>query len=493
MIFIKPGKLAVVSLLIIITLQEVGAQPVVSTGTVPASLNPSGTVLAARWRGFGNNAQRRIYVGWGNIGSPGPTGGRQEATQTFGANNTITLTYNASTFSLTASLTNNSSGITWSASFPSLNTTSISSQLCRLNYLTFSLRNSIGNSAQVSLNNLTLNGNNLGSFSLPFNAPSDLFWNIGNFDFSGSWTLTGTLEFGTGNLANSESGKLEVSVGVRNPVTSTSLSAFCAGGTSTVSFTGLYPGRNYTVNYDIAGTAFTSPSFTTDASGNGSFVVGPLTATNYNQLFTASSFLTNASCSHGATVLNSATLLEGTGCSSLPVTFGNVDVRATSEGNLIFWTTATEVNNSHFFVEKSQNGMDWISIGKVNGQGNSSVVKKYSFIDRDKSSGRSLYRIRQVDFDGKYSFSKIVKAEIRETGKVVLSPVPVNDLLSIEVPASRKLKQITLYSYNGERVLRKDLPGQPVKLSLRSLKQGTYVVRLVFADGQETIERIVKQ
>lgn len=66
-------------MLIVLTMasvnQDILAQPIVGAGQVPGSQNPSGTVLAARWRGFGNNVQRRIYVGWGNIGSPGPTGG----------------------------------------------------------------------------------------------------------------------------------------------------------------------------------------------------------------------------------------------------------------------------------------------------------------------------------------------------------------------------------------------------------------------------------
>ena len=486
-------------MLIVLTIasvnQDILAQPVVGAGQVPGSQNPSGTILAARWRGFGNNVQRRIYVGWGNIGTPGPTGGRQETTPTFatGSNtNTITLVYNAATFSLAATLRNNGTGQTWTATFLNLNATSISAQLCRLNYLNFSLQNNIGNSAQVNLSNLILNGNNLGSFVLPFNGTATS-WNISNFDFSQSWTLTGTLDFGSGNLANSESGKLEVSVGVRNPMTSTTLTSFCAGGNTTVSYTGLLPNRSYTVNYDIAGAPAASPSFTTDASGNGSFSIGPLTAANYNQLFTTSSVLASGGCTHAATVLNTATLLENSGCAILPVTFGQVDARENSQGVQISWTTVTETNNSHFLVERSMDGRNWSTIGKVNGQGNSSIIRQYIYVDTEDRSGRLIYRVRQVDFDGQFSFSKTRIVDRRTRGRILITPVPATDQLTIDTQGLSSVTEIQVISYSGAIVYHQKKPGRHQQIRLESWRAGTYVVKLLFADGSQQTHRIIKQ
>lgn len=357
--------------------------------------------------------------------------------------------------------------------------------------MNFSLQNNIGNSAQVNLSNLILNGNNLGSFVLPFNGTATS-WNISNFDFSQSWTLTGTLDFGSGNLANSESGKLEVSVGVRNPMTSTTLTSFCAGGNTTVSYTGLLPNRSYTVNYDIAGTPASSPSFTTDASGNGSFNIGPLTAADYNQLFTTSSVLASGGCTHTATVLNTATLLENSGCAILPVTFGQVDARENSRGVQISWTTVAEINNSHFLVERSMDGRNWSTIGRVNGHGNSSILRQYTYVDAEVRTGRLIYRLKQVDFDGRFSFSKTLIVDRRTRGRILITPVPATDQLTIDTEGSSAVTEIQILNYSGATVYQKKMPEQRQQIYLHSWKAGTYVVRLQFTDGSQQAYRIIK-
>lgn len=106
----------------------------------------------------------------------------------------------------------------------------------------------------------------------------------------------------------------------------------------------------------------------------------------------------------------------GCGCASsvtncnptLPVEFGlftGLDVNGVVELN---WLTVSEVNNSHFEILKSVDGIKWSYIGSVSGQGNSESPTEYYFPDELPFSGVNYYRIRQVDFDGKFSYSNII-------------------------------------------------------------------------------------
>jgi len=66
------------------------------------------------------------------------------------------------------------------------------------------------------------------------------------------------------------------------------------------------------------------------------------------------------------------------------------------------WITSTETNNDYFSVERSTDGINFSPIGTVKGAGNSSTQKKYSWIDADPVVGKSYYRLKQTDFDGKF-------------------------------------------------------------------------------------------
>ena len=81
------------------------------------------------------------------------------------------------------------------------------------------------------------------------------------------------------------------------------------------------------------------------------------------------------------------------------------------------WQTATETNNMGFSVERSKmskhNGqMDWESIGFVQGSGTTTEQRIYLFTDENVSPGNYQYRLKQIDFDGSYTFSNIIEVEV---------------------------------------------------------------------------------
>lgn len=84
----------------------------------------------------------------------------------------------------------------------------------------------------------------------------------------------------------------------------------------------------------------------------------------------------------------------------LPVELLSFTTNCDNKKVIVKWSTATEINNDFFTVERSPDALNYLPIGLVNGAGNSSVVQNYSFIDTDPLSGTSYYRLKQTDFNG---------------------------------------------------------------------------------------------
>ena len=75
------------------------------------------------------------------------------------------------------------------------------------------------------------------------------------------------------------------------------------------------------------------------------------------------------------------------------------------------WSTATELNNNGFEVQR-QSGADFVTIGFVKGRGTTTEVQNYSFTDSKLSVGKYAYRLKQVDFDGSFEYSKVVNVDL---------------------------------------------------------------------------------
>nr|MBA3705031.1 T9SS type A sorting domain-containing protein [Bacteroidota bacterium] len=93
------------------------------------------------------------------------------------------------------------------------------------------------------------------------------------------------------------------------------------------------------------------------------------------------------------------------------------------------WTTATETNNDFFTVEKSRDGINFENIGIVDGGGNTISVLNYSLIDDSPYKGVSYYRLKQTDFDGKFSYSHLIAVEFGnniDNFRFNLYPNPIN-------------------------------------------------------------------
>jgi len=173
----------------------------------------------------------------------------------------------------------------------------------------------------------------------------------------------------------------------------------------------------------------------------------------------------------------------------LPVTFTNfeailLDNRSTS----LTWETSSEYNNKGFEIERSVDGIEFESIGFVKGAGNSNRIQKYSFAYANNQS--AFYRLKQIDFDGKYAYSTIAYVNANTTkSETVLSPNPFND--HIQISSNTSIDKVEIIDITGKLMQSQVINSKSSNIPTSDLPNGIYFIRIYSSEGI-SIERIMK-
>ncbi|MFT4018446.1 MAG: T9SS type A sorting domain-containing protein [Agriterribacter sp.] len=180
----------------------------------------------------------------------------------------------------------------------------------------------------------------------------------------------------------------------------------------------------------------------------------------------------------------------------LPVTFGDFTAKPVKCTALLQWKTYTEQNNSHFNVERSQDGIHFSTIAQVSGAGNSTTTKSYEYTDEAPLSGKSYYRITQVDFDGQYSSTPIRLIEMNcEGASLRVYPNPASN--QITVKAGKAITQVNVLSASGQAVMqyRPSLSqnGGLFNMNIQQLQSGIYILQIINKDGTTDIIKLMKK
>jgi hypothetical protein len=139
----------------------------------------------------------------------------------------------------------------------------------------------------------------------------------------------------------------------------------------------------------------------------------------------------------------------------LPVEMLNFSGDCAGNAVELKWSTASETNNDYFTIERSTDGTNFSAIGTIAGGGNSTAVLHYHFTDPDAMAGIGYYRIRQTDFNGQFSYGKIIAVDTKDCGNknlvVIHSFFNGNDL-EIDYRHSAAPVTIEVYSQEGKLV-----------------------------------------
>jgi hypothetical protein len=199
------------------------------------------------------------------------------------------------------------------------------------------------------------------------------------------------------------------------------------------------------------------------------------------------------------------TLASVTTQNPLPVTL--LDFTATAQGNdvLLTWTTTAEINNDRFEILSSNSNATtniFEEIGQVKGNGNSTSVHRYSYLDeRPSKKGTYYYRLKQVDYDGITAYSNIVGVNFKNGNQLTLIgvvPNPYSDKTSIQMfIAEPGLLQERIFDVFGRQISSASYPLDKGMFSFDPeesvrLIPGIYLVELFFND-EKFVTRLVKE
>ena len=179
--------------------------------------------------------------------------------------------------------------------------------------------------------------------------------------------------------------------------------------------------------------------------------------------------------------------ITGASNSPLPVSLLTFTGEANGDHNQLKWSTASEINNSRFEIERSADGLIFNSVGEVGGNGSTTALHDYHFKDYDLSRPYFYYRLKQIDFDGVFAYSPIIfiRSNLSVSKPYVLTPNPFTDKFYVLLKTKNPVRlQVELYTASGKLVYSKTnqdaidaIPIQPGELT-----NGIYFVSLRIND-----------
>ncbi|MBP9739851.1 MAG: T9SS type A sorting domain-containing protein [Chitinophagaceae bacterium] len=188
----------------------------------------------------------------------------------------------------------------------------------------------------------------------------------------------------------------------------------------------------------------------------------------------------------------------GTFANALPVNFGKFSAMSGRDGSVLLnWETITEINNKGFSVEKSLDGVTFKEMGWVEGT-NNNKGSNYTFTDWFPESGVNYYRLKQVDHDGKISYSNVAFAKISLPVQMTVAPNPIKNIGSIKLYLNEESKvDLQLLNSNGQLISVinsgiKNSGWHDIPFNINGSK-GTYIIRAVINKNEIVNKLVIKE
>jgi trimeric autotransporter adhesin len=240
----------------------------------------------------------------------------------------------------------------------------------------------------------------------------------------------------------------------------------------------------------------------TDAAATVPYVAGTNTKTVYAKPTTNVTYTATGTSAAGCS--NTGTVSITQNC-AVPITLLQFKGERSGSINKLDWTTATEINNAGFELQRSADGVNFSSlafVGSKASNGNSVNAITYNFDDVRPLAGSGYYRLKQVDKDGKATMSKVVLIKGAKVNAVTFTsiyPNPVHDKLNTIITSPvTEVVQLVITDLSG-KVISKQAASlvsgdNKIEMPVSSLASGTYFIKATCANGCETaVHKFVKQ
>lgn len=224
----------------------------------------------------------------------------------------------------------------------------------------------------------------------------------------------------------------------------------------------------------------------------GSDVYGPVQVTTTNRIGWFKCYVGDTNDGSGENNLYFNNLSIRTD-NPLPVELANFDAKSTTSSINLYWTTLSEINNYGFNIEKSFNGINFETIGFVEGNGNSIEAIAYQFTDENPQNGLNYYRLKQIDFDGQFEYSNIISIDFENENSISFYPNPVSDNLIITTDIQDDVT-VRLISVNGQVISENSqYIDNQFSIDVSRLNNGIYYLQVINKNSVILNELFVKE
>lgn len=163
--------------------------------------------------------------------------------------------------------------------------------------------------------------------------------------------------------------------------------------------------------------------------------------------------------------------------SALPVNLVSFTANKINNAVQLNWQTVSEKNFSFFAVERSADGMIFSSLGEVPVSFNNSTTKNYSYTDGSPIAGTNFYRLKMVDADGKFTYSKIVAVKNDNNNSFKIFPNPANDILYVQISGSNDFTTLQIFDAGGRKLKEEKVvlnSNTSHSINIKNLPKGVY-------------------
>lgn len=161
----------------------------------------------------------------------------------------------------------------------------------------------------------------------------------------------------------------------------------------------------------------------------------------------------------------------------IPLKYGKIDVKTSGRTAILTWQTHNESNTSLFEIEFSNTGQDYKKVGDIKAA-NISGENTYSFTHATPSGNVLFYRIKQIDIDGQYSYSPVVKAIMSQNIQPTIYPNPAKDVIYLKDISSSEWDQVRIIGVDG-KIVYDQLLSNRRQIDISKLTPGLYQLQLI--------------